>query len=228
LNSESQKVIKEALDEKGELPLTWECGCDSSILNFAGWSDNWSHLSSTLQTGLRDLSDHIVDQLNLPGAGPVMDEGEGRVFRDSDGTVKLVYSSRYVSYEIPDVELAEVLREKNDFAVAVDALQIDDFSFNLDIDEDTRDKSLLANLNTKPELEESIKIQILACLNEHFPDFETPYWMTNKRSNSDYLKCRSLEIYGSWTLLKKQMVITKWCGVEYLEHDLKEQQVSLF
>ena len=228
MKPESRDVIKEALNEKGELPLTWECGCDSSILNFDGWSNSWAHLSSALQEGLHELRDHIVDELELPGVGPVIDEGEGCVFLDEDGAVMLVYSSRFVSYEFPDSDLAEVLREQNKFELEVDGLNQQDFSFNLSVDEDTQDKNPLANFSTKPELDVSAKSLFLESLRDHIPDFETKYWMTNKKSDDDFVKCRSLEMFGNWTSADKKLVFDKWCGVECLEHDLKEQKVKLF
>ena len=228
---ESQQAIKEALAERGELPLTWECGCDSSLLKFAGWSDNWAHLSTTLQTAVRDLSEHIIDKLNLPGAGPVMDEGEGRVFVDaSDGSVRINYSSRFMNYEIHETDLAEVLRKKDDIPISIEQLEAADFKFNIyiDIDEGHAEKDLLSNLSATPDPGESAKALLANTLKDYLPDFETQYWLTHKKSNEDYVKCRLIDVYGNWSLAEKNLVFSAWCGVEYLIHDLKEQVVVLF
>ena len=74
MKPEAKQIIKDALQEHGELPLTWECGCDSSLLNFGGWANNWKDLGSAFQSGLRELDEHIIYQLELPRAGGLMDK----------------------------------------------------------------------------------------------------------------------------------------------------------
>ena len=228
MKPESRQVIKDALKERGELPLTWECGCDSSILNFSGWYSNWSSFSQTLQESLHDLRDHIVYELNLPGAGPVMDEGEGKIAIDADDSVKLTYSSKYLVFEMPDIELAEILRDLKDHSITIKELAVEDFRFDITIDEDTSPKEAAEQFSATPDLNDANKKELLDALQEYLPDFGKEYWMTNKRSNKDFVKCRSLEIYGNWTLKSQTLVVTRWCGIEYVEHDLKEQQVTLF
>jgi len=228
MKDEATQAIRDALKTKGELSVDWECGCDSSIVNFGSWYTKNYSPEDPLNAHIDDLRYRIIDLLNLPGAGGLMDEGKGKIFFDEpDDSIKLTYSSRCAVYEIDKVELAEILRDRKNVSFAINDLEAEDFSFSIYIDEDTVDKDLFANFSPTPNLDESIVTAVVEKLKDHVPDFVTRYPFTNKTKSSDFLVCRILEVDGTWTSKNNKVVFTKWCGVEYLEHDVKDVTVKL-
>lgn len=174
-HKELEEDLRKAIGENGELKITWDCGGDDTLLNFAEWGSGFFRSSHPHHGVLTNLEEYVVDFMELPNTGGVSDKGHGKIFIDSnDDKIKLYHSSAFVDHEIEDVpdELEEFVFQDGEFELK--DLEAPSFrctvylSCRLDAPELWNDKSEIKKLfivrGCKPDIPDNDKAKLTEAL----------------------------------------------------------------
>ena len=231
MDRKNVKQLKDALKTKSDLPVKWECGCDESLVYFEGWAKEkggWFSKESPYNDALSQLRQRMIELLDLPNAGEVMDEGQGRIFLDElDGSIKLTYSSTCVVYEMPEEIMPEVLRERSDVEVQID-LEAPDFELLFLVkDYLLEDKEVLDLIHCKPEIDHPSKTTLWNRLRPLLPEYGSVHPLQGGIDGMESGKVVSLDVSGSWDSSQKTFKYSLYVGCEYLAHEVNERTVVL-
>jgi len=125
------KSLRVALEKEGSLSLRWDCGCDQQSVSFDDWGADYWQAKHPYGSTLVDLKTHLIISLQLPGASPASDIGEGTIYLDdSDSRIKLVHTSTRIRYD--DESVGSGFSDFQEYgAVVIEDLDIPDFSASI-------------------------------------------------------------------------------------------------
>jgi hypothetical protein len=212
----SWKEVKQVFAKEGVMPVTWECGNDESLVNLHGWGQ-WkkNHAHSIL---LDMLCDRIIEKLELPNAGPLMDEGEGSVFFDADtNKLKITYSSKCVVFEMHEDEKPRPeLKDRENEKISLPQLDEVEFSFYGDLFDPAQIENWFSSVVVKPEISSASNEILKQSLGEAFQPLFTSFAETKAAhvdSTAGEVVLKGCDFDGSWSPDEKTLTYNLYPSV---------------
>lgn len=226
----SWKEVKQVFATEGPMPVTWECGNDESLVNLHGWGEwkkNHPHMPL-----LNMLCERILEKLELPNAGPLMDEGEGNVFYDADtNELKITYSSKCVISEMHEDEKPRPeLKDREDVKIALPLLEEAEFSFYGDLYDASQIEDWFSLVVVKPEISAASTEALKNALGEAFHSFfaafaeSTPF---DAESTPGEFVLTGCDYEGSWSPTEKTLTYNFYPSVGCLAKVADNETVVL-
>jgi len=219
--STTWKEAKKVFAKEGPMPVTWECGNDESLVNLHGWG-TWkkNHPHSLL---LNMLCERVVDKLELPNAGPLMDEGEGSIFYDAESNeLKITYSSKCVVFEMHEDEKPRPeLKDRKDVKVSLPDFNEAEFSFYSDLFDLEQIEEWFSRVVVKPEISDASRQNLKAALHDAL---EESFFIALAKTESlqisspvGEIALQGFDLEGSWSPTEKTLTYTLYPSVGLLE-----------
>lgn len=232
MDAKCVRQLKETLDKKSDLPVTWECGRDESMIFFEGWAKEkrgWLGKSNPHGEALGQLGTRMIELLDLPNAGEVMDEGQGRIFFDPiDDAIKLTYSSTCVLYDMPEDVVPELLRERENVELEIGELDAADFKFIFLLKESRlKDKEVIDLFKCTPDIGREAKTILWQRLRSALPGLGSAHKLLAGVQGMEWGKCVTLDLSGNWTSKEKLLHYHSYVGCEYIAHKIDDRTVVL-